>query len=286
MNTPVFGIENFEVYGTLGILVFFGLIELMAGYLRRSNRTADDWIQEAGAFLVLALILKPGVVLIAFLLGHWLIPSFQDSFAGLSLFITLPAFLLIDDLIQYWYHRFSHEWNWLWKLHRPHHQAEEMGFFVSFRNSGFYYVLFPPLWWFAVFVFLGGAEAAIIGVVFKQLIVISSHSLMTWDRIFYRYRIFHGPMTLIERIVITPAFHYSHHGKSNTDGISEPNGNYGNMFSIWDQFFGTARFSRLYPTDLGLQDDPKEGWAACFFYPLIASRDPRSDLCRTSREKP
>jgi sterol desaturase/sphingolipid hydroxylase (fatty acid hydroxylase superfamily) len=286
VNTPVFGIENFEVYGTLGILVFFGLIELMAGYLRRSNRTADDWIQEAGAFFVLALILKPGVVFIAFILGRWLIPSFQDSFAGLSLLIALPAFLLIDDFIQYWYHRFSHEWNWLWKLHRPHHQAEEMGFFVSFRNSGFYYVLFPPLWWFAFFVFLGGAEAAIIGVVFKQLIVISSHSLMTWDRFFYRYRIFHGPMTLIERIVITPAFHYSHHGKSNADGISEPNGNYGNMFSIWDQFFGTARFSRVYPTDLGLQDDPKEGWAACFFYPLIASRDPRSELFGNFRQKP
>ena len=285
MNTPVFGIDNFEVYGTLGVLVFFGLIELAAGFLRRSNRTADDWIQEAGAFFVLAVILKPAVVLIAFKLGQSLIPSFQDRFAGLSLLITLPLFLLVDDLIQYWYHRFSHEWNWLWKLHRPHHQAEEMGFFVSFRNSGLYYVLFPPLWWFAFFVFLGGAEAAIIGVVFKQLIVISSHSLMTWDSVLYKYSFLSGLAAVIERIVITPAFHYSHHGKSNKDGISEPNGNYGNMFSIWDQLFGTARFSRLYATDLGLADDPKEGWAVCYFYPLIASRDPTSELSRGHRHQ-
>jgi hypothetical protein len=64
------------------------------------------------------------------------------------------------------------------------------------------------------------------------------------------------------------------------DGISDPNGNYGNMFSIWDQIFGTAKFTRQFPTMIGLVNDPKDKWAASYFYPLIASDKPHSELAR------
>src|SRR5688572_513885 len=139
MNEPLFGINDFEVYAVLGIVAFFGLIETLSGYFHRTRRTADDWIQEVGGFFVLAVVIKPAIVFVAFKLGDFLIPAFQNQFANLSLWIMLPAFLLIDDFLQYWHHRFSHEYEFLWKLHRPHHQAEEMGFFVSFRNSGLFY---------------------------------------------------------------------------------------------------------------------------------------------------
>ena len=99
MNEPILGIDNFEVYGALGIIVFFGLIETLAGYLYRTKRTADDWIQEVGGFFVLAVIIKPTIVFIAFKFGELLIPSFQNHFAALSLWLTLPAFLLIDDFL-------------------------------------------------------------------------------------------------------------------------------------------------------------------------------------------
>ncbi|MEP6903023.1 MAG: sterol desaturase family protein [Actinomycetota bacterium] len=280
MNEPLFGIKNFEVYAVLGIVAFFGLIETLAGYLYRTKRTADDWIQEAGGFFVLAVIIKPVVVFMAFKFGEFLIPSFQNQFAGLSLWIVLPAFLLIDDFLQYWHHRFSHEYAFLWKLHRPHHQAEEMGFFVSFRNSGLFYVIFPNIWWLSIVIFLGGAKAATIGVILKQLLVIASHSTRKWDTVLYKYRALNPLTTIVERIFITPAFHYAHHGVSLADNISDPNGNYGNMFSIWDQIFGTAKFTRQFPQKLGLINDPQEGWAVCYFYPLIASDNPKSELSR------
>jgi sterol desaturase/sphingolipid hydroxylase (fatty acid hydroxylase superfamily)/CDGSH-type Zn-finger protein len=280
MNEPLFGINDFEVYAVLGIVAFFGLIETLAGYFHRTRRTADDWIQEVGGFFVLAVVIKPAIVFVAFKLGESLIPAFQNQFANLSLWVVLPAFLLIDDFLQYWHHRFSHEYEFLWKLHRPHHQAEEMGFFVSFRNSGLFYVLFPNIWWLSLVIFLGGAKAAAVGVILKQLIVIAAHSTLKWDAILYRYK-FLNPLTFIlERTIITPAFHYAHHGVSQKDEISDPNGNYGNMFSIWDLIYGTAKFTRRFPTELGLINDPKEGWAACYFYPIIASNDPKSELSR------
>lgn len=278
MNEAVFGIDNFEVYAVLGILTFFCVAEILAGYLPKRSR--DDWIQEFGGFLALAVVIKPLIVFLGYKSCEILIPSWQNQFASLSLWTTLPAFLLIDDFIQYWHHRFSHEYSFLWKLHRGHHQAEEMGFFVSFRNSGLFYFIFPNIWWLAIFIFLGGTKAAIIGVVFKQLIVIASHSRIKWDTIFYKYKILNPLTTIIERILITPAFHYAHHGISTADGISDPNGNYGNMFSIWDQFFGTAKFTRKFPTKIGLLNDPKEGWAVCYFYPLITSDNPKSEMSR------
>lgn len=280
MDEPLFGIKDFEVYAVLGIVAFFGLIETLAGYLHQTKRRADDWIQEIGGFLVLAVIIKPAIVFASFKLGEFLIPSFQNQFADLSLWIVLPAFLLIDDFLQYWHHRFSHEYSFLWKLHRPHHQAEEMGFFVSFRNSGLFYVFFPNIWWLALVIFLGGAKAATIGVILKQLLVIASHSTIKWDAVLYRYKFLNPLTAIVERTFITPAFHYAHHGVSLKDNISDPNGNYGNMFSIWDQIFGTAKFTRQFPRELGLINDPKEDWAACYLYPLIASADPQSELSR------
>ena len=74
-----------------------------------------------------------------------------------------------------------HEYPFLWKLHRAHHQAEEMGFFVSYRNAWLYYWIMPNIWWLGLFTFLGGAQAMAIGVIFKQIIIIGSHSNIHWD---------------------------------------------------------------------------------------------------------
>ncbi|RMG85716.1 MAG: fatty acid hydroxylase [Bacteroidetes bacterium] len=276
----LFGIPNADVYFVMGILIFFILLEVIGGYWHRTQRNFGDWIQEAGGFLLLSLVTKPGIVLAVLYLGHHFFPETQNILAHNSLWLTLPIYLLVDDFLQYWYHRSAHEYDFLWKLHRAHHQAEEMGFFVSYRNAALYYLLMPNIWWVGIFSFLGGAKAVALGLILKQLIVIGSHSTVQWDKALYRYKMLHPLATLVERIFITPAFHYAHHGKTKRDGISDPNGNFGNMFSIWDQLFGTAHFTRQYPTELGLENDPKEHWTAPLLYPLVAANDPKSELSR------
>ena len=285
MDKALFGIENLDTYLVLGILVFFGLLEVMAGYLHRSQRTASDWIQEAGGFFVLSVLIKPAIVLAVLALGNTFFPAYAYHLSHWSLWLMLPFYLLIDDVLQYWYHRSAHEYEWLWKLHRPHHQAEEMGFFVSYRNAALYYVIMPNIWWIGIVTFLGGAAGVALGLILKQLVIIGSHSPTKWDRLMYRYRWLHPVASVVERIIITPAFHFAHHGKSMQDGISDPNGNYGNMFSIWDQLFGTARFTRKYPTELGLVNDPKEKWTAAYFYPIVAADEPHSEIARGYRKQ-
>jgi sterol desaturase/sphingolipid hydroxylase (fatty acid hydroxylase superfamily)/CDGSH-type Zn-finger protein len=262
-----------DVYLVIGILMFFALMEIIVGHLKQSKRTKGDWFQEAGGFFALSLLIKPLIVLSVIFIGHTFFPQYQHLLSNWSLWVLLPLYVLIDDLLQYWYHRSGHEYEFLWKLHRSHHQAEQMGFFISYRNAGLYYLMMPNLWWLATITFLGGGYAVAIGLVLKQLVIIGSHSTISWDKPLYKNKITAALMSVIERIIVTPAFHHGHHGQSKKDGISEPNGNFGNMFSIWDQLFGSAVFSRQFPTDYGLQVATDEHWTASYFYPLIKSKD-------------
>ncbi len=280
MENTLFGIENLDTYLVLGILVVFGVLEVMAGYLHRSQRTRSDWIQEMGGFFALSVLIKPAIVVAVLSIGKTFIPSYIGVFGQWSLWLMLPFYLLIDDVLQYWYHRSAHEYEWLWKLHRPHHQAEEMGFFVSYRNAALYYILMPNIWWIGIVTFLGGGAGVALGLILKQLVIIGAHSPTKWDRLLYKYKWLSPITSIVERIIITPAFHFAHHGKSMKDGISDPNGNYGNMFSIWDQLFGTAKFTRRFPMELGLVNDPKEKWTAAYFYPLVTSDKPESELAK------
>ena len=278
MEKLLWGIPNMDVYLIMGVLIFFIILESSLGYLSNSKRKKGDWYIELGSFLSLSLITKPVIVLVVLSIGKFMFPNISLLLANQSIWLLLPCFLLVDDFLQYWYHRSAHEYTFLWKLHRPHHQAEEMGFFVSYRNAAMYYILMPNIWWIGIFTYLGGAYAVAIALVLKQIVIISSHSRWHYDQLFYDHK-FLKPIALVfERIIITPAFHHAHHGKSKLDGISDPNGNFGNMLSIWDQMFGTARFTHAIPQSFGLVNDPKEKWIDSYLYPFLKSKNLKSEL--------
>ena len=281
MDKIINSLYTYNAFLVIGILVFFSMLEVIAGLLKNTTRTFADWIQEAGGFVVLTLGIKPLIVFVVFALGNTFFSSYSNAFSHVNFWILLPAYLLVDDVLQYWYHRSGHEYDFLWKLHRPHHQAEEMGFFVSYRNAGLYYLLMPNIWWIGIVTFLGGGVAVAIGLVLKQLVIIGSHSAVKWDKPLYKIKFLSPVMSVVERIIVTPAFHYAHHGKSKIDGISDPNANYGNMFSIWDQLFSTAVFTRKFPESIGLQNNPKEHWTETYLYPIIKSKNTKSELSAT-----
>lgn len=269
-----------EMYIVLGILIGFSIAEVIAGYLKRTKRDNSDWIQELGGFLALSAAIKPLLFFVVYMLGSNLFPEYTTLLSGVNFWLVFVVYILIDDLLQYWYHRSAHEYPFLWKLHRSHHQAEEMGFFVSYRNAGLYYILMPNIWWIALVTYLGGGAAVAAGLIAKQVIVISSHSTLSWDKLFYGNKFLRPVILVLERIIITPAFHHTHHGKSKLDGNSDPNSNFGNMFSLWDQLFGTAQFTHAFPQEYGLENNPKEKWTASYFYPFVAAVDPENELSR------
>lgn len=270
-------IPNIDLYFVLGVLILFGAIETILGHYSNTNRTKDDWVQESIGFFIVA-ITKAILFLAIVFIGDALLPAASDILSHWSLWLAFPFYILIDDCAQYWYHRSAHEYNWLWKHHRPHHAAQEMGILVAYRNSWVYYLLMPNIWWAGIATYLGMAPAVILGLIFKQIVVTSTHSSWRWDEIFYKHKVLRPIAWVVEHILITPAFHHGHHGTSMADHVSDPNGNYGNTFSLWDQLFGTAKFTRDYPAEYGLQTDPKDSWAAHVLYPFVKSNKEGSEI--------
>jgi CDGSH-type Zn-finger protein len=151
---------------------------------------------------------------------------------------------------------------------------------VSYRESIYFFMLMPNIWWLGVFTYLGGGMPVAVGIVLKQVIVISSHSLVTWDSFFYKRPTLMPILKVLERIFITPAFHHAHHAVSKIDDIGNPNGNYGNMLSIWDQLFGSAKFTHAFPTEYGIPNDPNDNWQSHVFYPLVTSDKVGSEISK------
>ena len=267
-------------YIVAGIILTFSILEILGKILQNTKRSKQDFIQEFVSFGLLSIFIKPGIVLLVVFLGNTLSPQLASTLTTTNFWLLLISYLLIDDLLQYWYHRSAHEYAFLWKLHRPHHAAKEMGLLVSYRNAALYYLLMPNIWWIALFTFLGGGEAVAVGLILKQLVIVGSHSTTRWDRILYRYEVLKPLTWVVERVFVTPAFHFAHHGVSKADGISDPNGNFGNMFAFWDNLFGTAVYSRKYPKDFGLQVDTNDQWHEHVFYPILSSKDPKSEISK------
>jgi sterol desaturase/sphingolipid hydroxylase (fatty acid hydroxylase superfamily)/CDGSH-type Zn-finger protein len=273
-------LAEYHMLFIFGLIVLFSIIETVGGYFANSNRTKDDVLVETINTLALMVLTKPLIFLAATWLMSIIVPGSVGAVDSWPFWIQLLVFLFVDDLLQYWYHRSSHEYKWLWKLHRPHHAAEEMGFLVSYREAVWFYVFMPNIWWLGIFTFLGGGMGVAVGIVLKQVVVVSSHSLATWDSFFYNRPRLIPIVKVLERIFITPAFHHAHHAKSKIDDIGQPNGNFGNMFSIWDQVFGSAYYSHQFPSEYGLQADPKDNWASHVFYPLVMSKKPGSEISK------
>ena len=166
----------------------------------------------------------------------------------------------------------------MWKLHRPHHVVEEMGVLVTYRNAFLYYAFMPGIWFTGILIFLGMTGVYLFYLPIKISIILLAHSEIKWDRFLYSYKILHPLAWIIERTISTPCTHYAHHGLTAEDGVSNPNGNYGNLLFFWDVLFGTAKITRKYPTRFGAWNKMKEPWYVQLFFPIIKSKDSRSEL--------
>ena len=272
-------IKNLDIYVVSIILIFFGSIELSKGlYGEKSKRSKNDWYVELISTFQLFILLKPIIFPLSALVLTIFFPQYHNSLLESTFWISLLFIVIIDDLMQYWYHRKAHDWPWLWKLHRPHHAAIEMGILVSYRNAILYYIFMPNIWWLGVCTYFGLYQEVIIAIILKQIIVTGAHSEARWDNFLYSNKFLHPFAWIIERTISTPSTHFAHHGKSPKDGISNPNGNFANMFFIWDIIFGTALITRKYPKEYGIPDDPQDNWRAHLYYPLIKSDKQNSEI--------
>jgi len=239
------------------LLLIVGIIEALGGLYFEGKRTKDDYAIEIVSTLVLPTLIQPLIFIITLLMCTNFLTGYENHFIELSFGLQFLAFLLFDDMMQYWWHRFSHSNKTMWKLHRPHHVIEEMGVLVTYRNAVMYYALMPGIWFSAVLVFLGMGYAYLFYLPIKLIVILLAHSETKWDRILYKYKFLHPLAWIIERTISTPSTHYAHHG---------------------DILFGTSKITRKYPSTFGAWNQIKEPWHVQWLFPIIKSKNPKSEL--------
>ena len=260
------------------ILVVLGIIESLGGLYFNDKRSKDDLTIELISLTVLPTLIQPAILLfVLFVMDLWF-PVYEDFFINTFFLWHVLAFVILDDLTQYLWHRLSHESPFMWKLHRPHHVIEEMGVLVTYRNAVLYYAFMPGIWFSALLIYLGMIEVYLFYLPIKMTVILLAHSEVRWDRFLYKYKILHPIAWVVERTISTPCTHYAHHGLTSEDGVSNPNGNYGNLLFFWDVLFGTAKITRKYPKRFGAWNKTKEPWYVQLLFPIIKSKDPRSEL--------
>ncbi|HRG99307.1 MAG TPA: sterol desaturase family protein [Polyangiaceae bacterium] len=253
-------------------LAALALLELWKNGPRAWRRPRQDWLVElTSTALVPGAIIPLVTYASASALAH-LAPQRAGALAGLPWPLMVVAFLLVDDLTQYGWHRLSHTHPLLWRLHRAHHAAPTMGVSVTFRNNLFYYAMMPGLWLAPILVYLGMGSVYPYYAIAKMVIIAGAHSEVRYDRVLWRSRFTRPLAWLLERVISTPATHFAHHGLHADDPGTHYRGNYGNALFVWDLLFGTGKITRIYPEAYGIEGEPAQTWATQLFWPLAPER--------------
>ena len=244
-----------ETIAIIAIYLGFAGLELWRSDLfSKQEQTRDDGIVEAISMTVLLAITQPSVLFAAGAIANWVAPQYAGSLAGISVFAAIGLFLILDDMMQYWWHRASHSTPWLYNLHRAHHNAQYMSVRLVYRNNIIYYAMMPSLWLSGVLIWLGLGWVYAGYIVFKLLVITGAHSDVAWDKPLYAIRWLSPVMWVVERVISTPATHHAHHGRHADDPAVNYKGNYGNLLFFWDVLFGTAHITREYPQSYGVEN--------------------------------
>ncbi|MBY4730572.1 sterol desaturase family protein [Cupriavidus pauculus] len=192
------------------------------------------------------------------LLG-WQRVNVEDWWPGVTSvpLVSFFVYLLLFDLLDYWYHRLSHTYRWWWSLHAVHHSQQQMTLWSDNRNHLLDDILRD---------FVFATVALAVGVEPSQYVLLVALSQLLQSLQHANLRLHFG--WLGERLLVSPRFHRTHHAvglgheRQGKDGKPARLGgcNYGVIFPWWDMLFRTAVFTQsYYPTGIRDQMPPPTG---------------------------
>ncbi|WP_286830593.1 MULTISPECIES: sterol desaturase family protein [Kordiimonas] len=233
-----------------------------------TERPEDKWIELICGLFLLA-ITQPSVIIASAYVTGWIAPEAKGMLADMPIWAGVALLLVFDDMAQYWWHRASHTFPWLYGLHRSHHNAEYMSIRIVYRNNILYYAFMPSLWLSGALIHLGLAPIYGGYIIVKLLVIYGAHSSTKWDAKLYDIKWLSPVMWLVERTISTPATHFAHHGKHAADPATNYKGNFGNLLFFWDVLFGTAKITRTYPKEYGVENLAPMSAGAQLIWPLV-----------------
>jgi sterol desaturase/sphingolipid hydroxylase (fatty acid hydroxylase superfamily) len=226
------GYTSRTFFGTIIMFIIFGAIfaplERLIPYSRRwlddretpidimlffGNKVWGDYINKPLQLATIALVVQK----ISPTIGQQIWPSYLHP--------VLQVFLLlaISDFFRYWYHRWMHESEFMWRWHSVHHSSERLYWFNGTRAHPLEGLVSNFLWAIPFAFVKAPVEIVFVTGLMGRTIGRFQHTNL--DLIL-------GPF---DYIFSSPKNHRYHHSKK----IEEGNSNYGGDVIIWDHLFGT-----------------------------------------------
>lgn len=152
-------------------------------------------------------------------------PTIGQEIWPSSLHPVIQVFLLltIADFFRYWYHRWMHESEFMWRWHAVHHSSERLYWFNGTRSHPLEGLVSSFLWAIPFAFVKAPVEIVFVTGLVGRTIGRFQHTNMD---------VILGPF---DYIFSSPKNHRYHHSKK----IEEGNSNYGGDVIIWDHLFGT-----------------------------------------------
>jgi sterol desaturase/sphingolipid hydroxylase (fatty acid hydroxylase superfamily) len=234
-------------------LAFFALLFILLATLEQAfaarPQTGDTDRRAVTNFgfgicnAVLGAAIPVGAVYAAALAGAQGIGLFR--LVAAPLWAMFAIYLLARTLAAYTFHRASHRFAWLWRIHRVHHSDRFVDLSTAFRNH--------PL----ELVFALILAALTTGALGVPLPIVVVGELILFAPVLSIHANVRLPAT-IERslgwLIMTPAVHLRHHSSLR----AECDSNYGELLVLWDRLLGS--YSPAAPVKrLGLGDMEDEG---------------------------
>lgn len=154
--------------------------------------------------------------------------------------------LLLLDCLIYWWHRFNHVFQFLWRFHEIHHLDATLDTTTAVR---FHWgeVLLSAL---ARAVFIIAFDIPL-----ESVLIFETQVLLAAIFVHSNVKLPAGLERVLGLVIVTPAIHWIHHHAIRRDTDS----NYGNLLSIWDRLFGSFNTTPRVPDmEIGVEREPEK----------------------------
>lgn len=197
------------------------IIEIWADYKKKREVYRFNDAMTSLSLGVISQTQKIIVFSLSVLVYDWIINYLAVPQLGSDSAFTWIFAFVFYDFLYYWYHRFSHQINFLWAAHVVHHQSEEYNLTTALRQTS----SSLGVWVFYIPSFLIGVPT--------EVFFVSGALNLIYQ--FWVHTQLIGKLGWFETIFVTPSHHRVHHGQ-NQIYIDK---NHGGVFIIWDKLFGT-----------------------------------------------
>lgn len=215
-------LELFAAYA-LPLIMGIILVELILLWIsKKVKRRKESWISLLSyGFGALPYFVFFNALQLAIMM--WFYNHIRFFTLGAEWYVWVIA-LVAFDLVWWLVHFMAHKVRFFWCIHGVHHSPKEMNMSVSIRGSLFDFVQYIHLMiWLPIFGF------------HPYMIFLCDMIHRLWAVFTHLNETKLKNTPLADKVLITPSLHRVHHS-SNAVYVDT---NFSNMFSFWDQLFGT-----------------------------------------------